>query len=224
MTMRRIDSISRSQVSKYLGYGSNMPISEDLDLIDESIEEIKAMGQVNYIIRNFELDEGILKETNVKIPGRDSERLLKDCNKVLLMAATLGSQVDRWIQRAMIMEPARGLIRDAVASSAIETQVEQLNREYSNKLSEKNLYLTRRFSPGYGDVPISFSKKICHLLETSKNIGLHVSEYGILLPRKSITAFIGISKIPQKVDRNKCNQCDMSENCEFSRRGEQCGS
>ncbi len=223
MSMRSIDEVSRSTVLKYLGYGGKEPSEEDKNLIELGIYEIKELTQVHYTSRVFPLEGTRLVGTSVEIPEGDGAALLASCDEVILAAATLGSQVERWIQRAMAMDPVKGLIWDAVASSAIETQVEELNQEYSRAYLKENLYLTRRFSPGYGDVPLEFSLDICNLLETTRLIGLNVSRLGLLLPRKSITAFIGVSPLPQTVGESKCENCNMSAHCRFNMRGERCG-
>ncbi len=63
------------------------------------------------------------------------------------------------------------------------------------------LYLTDRFSPGYGDMPLAQSGQICEVLNTGRSIGLTVSQSGILMPRKSVTAVLGISRTQVCEDR-----------------------
>ena len=62
------------------------------------------------------------------------------------------------------------------------------------KLAAQALYLTDRFSPGYGDMPLAQSGQICEVLNAGRSIGLTVSQSGILMPRKSVTAVLGISR------------------------------
>ena len=42
--------------------------------------------------------------------------------------------------------------------------------ELEEKLSPKGLFLTDRFSPGYGDMPFAQQKELCSILDTAKNI------------------------------------------------------
>ena len=58
-------------------------------------------------------------------------------------------------------------------------------------------FLTDRFSPGYGDFPMESSKDLVGLLDAGRRIGLTVSQSGILIPRKSVTAVLGVSDRPR---------------------------
>ena len=78
---------------------------------------------------------------------------------------------------------------------------------------ESGLYLTDRFSPGYGDMPLAQTREICAVLQTEKSIGLSVSQSGIMIPRKSVTAILGISSIPQKRRPSQCALCSMNRTC-----------
>ena len=61
------------------------------------------------------------------------------------------------------------------------------------------------------------------LLDASRKIGVTVTDRLILIPRKSVTAVIGISEkeIPQK--RRGCSCCNMRKTCPYRKRGEHCG-
>ena len=61
------------------------------------------------------------------------------------------------------------------------------------------------------------------LRDASRKIGVTVTDRLILIPRKSVTAVIGISEkeIPQK--RRGCSCCNMRKTCPYRKRGEHCG-
>ena len=52
-----------------------------------------------------------------------------------------------------------------------------------------------RFSPGYGDLSITIQKDFLQALNADKTVGLSLSEGNLMIPEKSVTAFIGVSKI-----------------------------
>ena len=58
---------------------------------------------------------------------------------------------------------------------------------------EMGVSLRPRFSPGYGDLPLSVQKDIISLLEAPKRIGLSLNDSLLMSPTKSVTAFAGIS-------------------------------
>ncbi|UQT39368.1 hypothetical protein M5E89_13960 [Acidaminococcus intestini] len=78
-----------------------------------------------------------------------------------------------------------------------------------------------RFSPGYGDWPLTDQEKIFRLLELPKKIGLTLTAGGLMAPIKSVTAVIGINHGLQNETRKEpdarhssCNAC-MALNCPF---------
>jgi 5-methyltetrahydrofolate--homocysteine methyltransferase len=91
----------------------------------------------------------------------------------------------------------------------------------AKKLSE-NEYLTMRFSPGYGDVPLIASEGILEILNAKKRIGMGLTESSMLIPIKSVTAFIGISD--RKEHRGlSCDSCSIADRCLYRKRGDFCG-
>ena len=62
------------------------------------------------------------------------------------------------------------------------------------------------------DMPIEFQAQMTSLLDTSRQIGLSLTDSYILTPRKSVTALVGITDLPrtQKSSRgcgSKCASC-----------------
>ena len=115
------------------------------------------------------------------------------------------------------------LMLDSCASCAIENVCDNFQNELEERLFNENLYLTDRFSPGYGDMPFEQQREICEILNTSKTIGVSLNESGIMIPRKSVTAIMGIAQKPQKKRFRGCEYCSMFENCDFRKGGITCG-
>lgn len=78
------------------------------------------------------------------------------------------------------------------------------------------MYLRPRFSPGYGDFRLSCQQFFFDALEISKRIGVYLTESFLMVPFKSITAVIGISRDPSQCHINKCMACPAN-NCPFRR-------
>ncbi|MGN0575406.1 MAG: vitamin B12 dependent-methionine synthase activation domain-containing protein [Ruminococcus sp.] len=76
-------------------------------------------------------------------------------------------------------------------------------------------YRTWRYSPGYGDLPLSLQRDILLYLNAMRRIGLTVTEDSLLIPSKSVTAVIGISHTPVNRTKGGCAVCNMRESCAF---------
>ena len=210
----RIPAIPMREVLHYLGWRGNPVEPELLEQIRGIMKEVQSEIVPKAIVRAFSLDEQCgLKDTVFLPAGDDMRRLLADCNEAVLMAATLGAQSERILLRRQARSGKDALLMDAVLSAAIEAVCDDQEQIIRRKYLQENLYLTDRFSPGYGDMPLEQTKEICAVLQAEKTIGLHVSQSGIMIPRKSVTAIMGVSakKMPQRPSR--CAICSMRESC-----------
>ena len=188
----------------------------------EALEPIK-LSKVIYqrVEVEHQVDEIQLKGTLCKVQSHDLAKLLEHSKECILMAATLGIEVDRQIALKQKVNMLDAVVIDACASVLIDKLCDELEAEIISKLKEGE-YLTMRFSPGYGDVPLELSDEILEILMASKRIGLTLTKTHMLLPTKSITAIIGISN--QKENRQKtCGHCNLVTSCMYRRRGERCG-
>lgn len=154
-----------------------------------------------------------LKGSSLVLTGCDISDLLRECERCILLAVTIGSKVDRTLRKAQISNMSDALILDFCASSAVENLCNQINSDLEDEFESKGFFLTDRFSPGYGDLPIELQRDICRVLQTDKRLGLMANESNMLIPSKSITAVIGISHDPQPKKISGCANCKMRDTC-----------
>ncbi|HEY8803532.1 MAG TPA: vitamin B12 dependent-methionine synthase activation domain-containing protein, partial [Clostridium sp.] len=141
--------------------------------------------------------------------------------KCVVMAATLGTSVDSRIAYYSRFNITKGLIMDACATTAIEYLCDELQNEIMQNALKDDLHITTRYSPGYGDFSINNQAEILNILDAYKKIGLSVTENSIMLPRKSVTALIGLSDIVSPKPHESCENC-KNVGCNFRKDGGQC--
>jgi hypothetical protein len=124
--------------------------------------------------------------------GSDIKTHLDGCDEIIILAATLGLQVDELIRQTEASDMAGAVVLDALASAAIEQLCDDVEKEI--KLSTVNCQLSTRYSPGYGDFPLEVQPELLELLGARKKIGLYVNQSNLLIPRKSVTAILGVKK------------------------------
>lgn len=155
------------------------------------------------------------------IESRDLLRLFSNSNSCLVMAVSLGSEVDRQISLAQRLNMLNGTILDACASVLADAYCDAVESEAAESLKEGE-FMTMRFSPGYGDVPVKASEDIIDMLNATKRIGLSMTGSYMMTPVKSVTALIGITN--KKEDRGRsCSRCSSGPVCPYRKRGETCG-
>lgn len=214
----RIEHVNKEEVLNYLHYAGG-EIPEDIKaMLDRAIEEVKQSARPKYKYLERDKDSEGLQEI---LLGKDIKSLLETSDRLILLAVTLGREVEMLIRRYTFSDLAYSVILDAVASSAVETLAEDINKDMEEKY--KPSYLTDRFSPGYGDLPIRVQGQFLKLLEADKALGITTTESGIMIPRKSITAIIGISPMPQQRKGRACESCSLYADCRYRKRGELCG-
>ena len=210
----RLEGVNPNEVLLYLGYrGGGVP-EEQAQLIHHCIRDVLAAARPRLVYRVFPVSDGQLTGAALTLEGEDIRRHLEDCFRAVLMAATLGPDVETLLLRSEVTDMARAVVLDSVASAAIENVCDNLEADLRREYEAQGLYLTDRFSPGYGDLPITLQAPLCEVLDTRRRIGLTVSESGILLPRKSVTALLGISNTPRTRRSSGCANCSLFHSCD----------
>lgn len=137
-------------------------------------------------------------------------RNLDNCERVVLMAATLGVGVDRLIAKYGRLSPAKALLLQAIGTERIEALCDAFCAELE---AETGLFARPRFSPGYGDLPLDTQHEVLARLEAAKRLSVTLNDSLIMAPSKSVTAFVGLSRDKtQKTD--KCRACEKRD-CMF---------
>ena len=180
----------------------------------------------NYRWRSVRLplhgDGSALLLGELPLTGQSIRRHLNGCTEAILLCGTLGSGVDQLIRREMLLHPARALAVNGCAAALLEARLDDTCAELAQTLHTEGLTLTARFSPGYGDVPLAVQKDFLAVLEAGKRIGLFASEENLLIPRKSVTAVLGLADHPVTGALAGCKTCALRGKCEFRRRGTTC--
>ena len=207
------------EAARYLGYRGTQPDEAIETLIEECIAEVKEAAVPKSVYERFPLDfnDGdAFRIASLHLRSKSLQRNLAGCSEVFLFAATLGIAVDTLIKRAALMDSAKGAVMQAAAATVIEAYCDGENEKLRQEAALEGLYLRPRFSPGYGDLSLSCQRGLLNLLKAQKNIGLTVTDSGLMVPIKSVTAIIGISSIPTFCHRQGCEDCTKTD-CMFRR-------
>lgn len=162
----------------------------------------------------------IMKRDDVKTEGVSVQRHLQGCHKVAVLGFTIGIGIDDLIRRTQVSDMAMAVVLDSGASLLVEQLCDQYQEKMEADLSE---YATSRFSPGYGDCPLSMQADVIRYIDGQRKIGLSVTRTSLLIPRKSITALIGLSDQPVTGHLATCSECVLRDKCTLRREGKFCG-
>ena len=206
-----------AQVKRYLGMDEG-PNEIDYD-IENLYQKLRKLLEPKFYYRVFDFSLNPLKIENRIFTSDDMDRLLATSKKVIILAVTLGNKIEQEIRKYNVANKFNSIVSDALLSSMVEDYqekiIEQLKCEYPGQ------YFTDAFAPGYGDLDLSFQRDIFDLLQLEKRIGVNLTPTMLMVPRKSITCFIGISDIAQKKITG-CDTCNMRETCQLRKAGKSC--
>ena len=146
----------------------------------------------------------------------------RGCDAMVLMAVTLGSGADTLMRRLELTDIALAAVVDAMASAVMEELCNALEAEIRTSVQAQGHYLTGRFSPGYGDCPLTLQQPFAIALDTVRGLGMAVTPENLLTPRKSVTAILGVADHPVTGARAGCGHCLLREKCEYRKRGTTC--
>ncbi len=212
--------IDKNEVLRYLGH-RGQEYSEEIDIkIDFLIENAYSACNPKSIWGVFEpelSDKVYLKGTSIALEGKDIFNHLKDAKKIAVLAVTLGINAEREILKFQQFDMVSAVISDAVFDAYIESVADSVQDEIENFAKKQNLFINSRFSPGYGDFPLDIQKGIADVLNLGKTIGLTVTESNLLIPRKSVTAVIGLFDEVQQKIKCGCENCNLKDKCKSKR-------
>lgn len=212
----------RAEAARFLGAGGAVP-PELAARIDELYTILLEHALPRTVWKIFDVEcteDAVIFDGVFSIRGKSLAQHLRGCGRAVLLAATLGVGVDRLVARLQATAMDDAVVLNACAAAEIEALCDRAEVEIAGAAAGG--FLTARYSPGYGDVPLSESQKILATLEAGKRTGVTLTRTNLLVPFKSVTAVIGISG-EKREGGGGCPQCGLQESCPFRKRGGSCG-
>ena len=211
--------INRREVRRYLGYGNQEADERVNQMIEDCICQLKEVACPRTVYQVYPLKHQgncWMDLTAFSVQSVHLSRNLRGCEEVILFAATLGIQVDQLIRKRSKAGISQAVVMQAVAAAMIEAYCDKWQETLRASFQRQGKYLRPRFSPGYGDFPLKYQVPFLQALDCPKTIGLTVTDTLILVPSKSVTAVMGISKTGEHCHKEGCESCEKTD-CQFRR-------
>ena len=234
-------TLDRDEALGYVGYAGQLmdeQLRERFEALAQSCERKLRPAAVWAL---YELDERrtrraceartpevALTGCALTLPGRDIARHLEGAREVALMACTLGAASERELRALGARSAVDELLFGACASALVEAAGNAAEARIVAAAAERGLRTNWRFSPGYGDLPLSIQPQFIRTLDATRRIGVVVNSGGLMVPTKSITAVVGLFDADadaagaQAEVRTRCSVCQLAGCCELRKRGTTC--
>ena len=211
--------INRKEIYRYLGFRGQEADPATKGLVESCVEELLMAAEPKFAVREYSVeirDDDMIDCENFQIRSMNLAKNLGGCDRVLLIAVTLGLGVDRLLVKYGKLQVSRAVVLQAAAAAMIEAYCNGLCNEWKQEYAEKGLYLRPRYSPGYGDFPLECQPLILNELDAFRQLGITLTDGGLMVPTKSVTAVIGLSTVEESCQVEGCESCG-NEKCLYRR-------
>lgn len=142
--------------------------------------------------------------------------------KVAVLAVTIGEAVEERINALFKQgDYTLALLSDAAATALVEQAADAVCGFISNAIAKEGLFTGSRFSPGYGDWALVEQPEVLRLAGGAK-IDMSTTAAFMLLPRKSVTAVVGLSRQQgEAVLPAACSNCAKVD-CQLRKEDKSC--
>lgn len=161
-----------------------------------------------------------LGDVQLLLSGNSARKMLAECRHAAVLVCTLGLGFEQHMRAVQARDMSRAVLLDACGSAMVEAGCDAAEKEIAARFPDK--YLTDRFSPGYGDLPLDLQPAICRITDSQRRLGVYVTESCLMTPQKSVTAIIGIAGEPQRARNRGCAYCAMKDTCALRKGGHSC--
>lgn len=210
-------NVNKNEIFRYLGYKTRNYDEKTVQLVDTILTEAMRIVKPRFVFSEFPLQiqkDTLLIAEKYRVQSENLRANLSGCDKVILFAATLGVEADMLIKRLEVNSISKAAVAQATFSAIIEAYCNEQQEKIRVEQQANGYFLRPRFSAGYGDFALENQKMFFELLGITKKIGVQLNEQYLMIPTKSVTAVIGLTRNSESCNIGKCKNCNKKD-CEF---------
>ena len=213
--------VNISEALRYLGAGADAATEA---LVRDAAAELERRVQPRFVYRVLPvtMTEAGASLPGLLLPGDMARRMLREAKQAAILVCTLGAGFEALLRASEARDMAHAVALDASGSAFVETGCDAAESEIAARFP--GMYLTDRFSPGYGDLPLAVQPELLRLTDAERRLGVTLTESLLMVPSKSVTAVVGICDTPQPARIRGCAFCNLKQTCAFRKRGTTCGA
>lgn len=185
---------------------------------EEAMQESFSLLNPKVVFQEFSVEglrhEQLLLHGGQKITGRLIAQQLATANRVIVILATIGEELEEQVSKIWDSDMVYALALDGAGSASVEALANAVCLHFETQAIEEGLQASIPFSPGMVDWPVSEGQpQIFSLLGEEGSIVRLTSSY-IMIPQKSLTMVMGIGA-EMKDARRSCDFCNMRGTCRY---------
>lgn len=189
-----------------------------VELAGRALEEAHPLLEPVTVYR--ELDVEVLRhERLVLADGQHlSGALVSDhlgpAQRVVVILCTIGDALEAYAAEVSAEDIVYGLALDGAGSAAVEALAHAICKHFEDQAAEHGIQTSIPISPGMVGWPVDKGQPEIFKILEPEQINVRLTEYGLMIPRKSLTMAVGFG--PQmKTGGRTCDYCAMRETCRY---------
>jgi len=209
--------IDKDEVCRYLGYRKDQgPNSSISSLIDEEMDEAYELIQPSCFYQLMNIGRvrqpWVVLEDGLTITSDVLSRVLARCHQVAIFVVNIGRGLEERVTQLMKEgQVLRATVLDAIGSEAAEKTAYYLQDKVREVATSNGLEITLRYSPGYCDWDITQQRVIFQAMNSAP-IAVALTEECLMVPRKSVSGIIGLSRFEKyQLRYSPCRFCPKTD-------------
>ena len=132
-----LQPIDRNEALRYLGCKDGTDNGQMLAMLDSCEKQLLKAASPKYLYAVYPIsftDDGVrISDSNIILKCNSAAAHLKNCDRIVLMCATLGQGVDVLLRHLQVSDMASAVIVDSLAGAAIEQVCNRAETEIFEK-------------------------------------------------------------------------------------------
>ncbi len=170
-----------------------------------------------YSVQDFRHEKISLRD-GASLSGPAIGEHLAPADQVVIMAYTIGPALDQRVSTTMKSEPAYALALDGLGTHAVDHLGWLAYQFFEAQANAQGMQLTMPLSPGMIGWPFGKGQTQLMMMLDSTEAGIRVADSGQMIPRKSVSAVIGMGKRVLHEEIDPCDFCGVQHVCQFKGR------
>jgi hypothetical protein len=212
----KLEQVDFDRVKKYAAKRDVNGLTVSDDQLKEACSIVEKLAQPKGVLSQCAYDaesHSVLCDTPFILKGGEIHDYVMSANILLMSAVTIGKKIEDKIDELFLAQDfENGLALDCSTAIATLQIADDLVSQVNEISNPKGYHLAWRLCPGAGDWPEGQQLPIISALHADK-IGITYTASGLIEPRKSIVAMMGLQYLPDSCTSGGCAGCSMSNFC-----------
>jgi len=162
------------------------------------------------------IHDGIRLNDFTVVGGGLLSSVLKQASELVVVVCTIGVELEEQVATYCAEnEVFRGVLLDGIGSAAVDSTLREFDKLIAQEAISHGYNTSRPLSPGMPGFPLSEQQRLLELSGAGE-IGVSLTSSGVMKPRKSISAVIGVGlDMPVWKPTDTCKSCNLKKTCGY---------